>query len=100
MVSMPSDHSLIVDKLSSSGNEVATWSTIGKNPTVSSHVYSFRFTEQGYAYAFVSPGRVLKIDENGRALASWSVARLRRPLFRSPEESPWMDPAMCTYRTP
>jgi transcriptional regulator with XRE-family HTH domain/sugar lactone lactonase YvrE len=75
-----------IDKLDSSGRELAAWTSLGTHPPVSRHVTSIRFNDQGVGYVAVRGSQVvLKIDEAGHVLASWTVQQLRQPLFRSPQ---------------
>jgi transcriptional regulator with XRE-family HTH domain/DNA-binding beta-propeller fold protein YncE len=77
---------LRIDKLDSSGRELATWTSLGTHPRVSRHVTSIRFNDQGVGYVAVRGSQVvLKIDEAGHVLASWRVQQIRQPLLRSPK---------------
>jgi len=74
-----------IDKLDPRGRELATWTSLGTHPRVSRDMTIMRFNDHGVGYVTVrgSPA-VLKIDEAGHVLASWTAQQLRQPLFRSP----------------
>jgi DNA-binding beta-propeller fold protein YncE/transcriptional regulator with XRE-family HTH domain len=74
-----------IDKLDPGGRELATWTSLGTHPRVAREMTIIAFNGQGVGYVTVrgSPA-VLKIDETGHVLASWTARQLRQPLFRSP----------------
>lgn len=82
MTSTPS--SIVVEKLSPGGRQLARWTSIGPHPRVSGNAYGLELTRRGYGYLGTNDGRILKIDGNMRVLADWSTRRLRQSIFRSP----------------
>ncbi len=78
------DSLLSIERLSPSGQELAWWTSVGPHREVSKNVDGLEFTEQGYGFMGVIDGRILKVNQNMRVLASWSLHRLQQPLFRSP----------------
>lgn len=74
-----------IDKLSRDGKGLGRWTSFQTRPSLAGPPSSLRFDGSNTGYATIRPGRVLKIDENGKVVASWSLRRLKRPLFESPQ---------------
>lgn len=78
------DSLLSIERLSPSGQELAWWTSVGPHREVSKNADGLEFTRQGYGFLGLLDGRILKLNQNMRVLASWSLHRLQQPLFRSP----------------